>query len=479
MKCNLRNETLRFKASASATFLALFLAASPALPAGLSDMLNEQFNTMSNITMPGVYETQRRGVLSGGSVAARSKIVNTQIVSMVPPSWKGGCGGIDLFAGSFSFINGEQFVQLLRSIASNAAGYAFQVALSTVCDQCMTWMNSLQKSMQALNQFAGNSCQLAQGIVNTATDGIDSINWKGRNDVSLTNMWKGFTDDYLSGWTQMSGKSETEKRKENDPTGYAEDVTGNIVWREIKKSNVNRWFVNAAGGSDSELLEQLMSLTGTVVVEDLQNDDSGGKTNPVTPYDALIRLQDLALGTTEARVYGCDSTDENGCLAPNIRVEPMEGLSERYRDIMRSVVMKYLTNPDGSLMTEQEKNVVANLPAALGASLRNLSVQSPAAAYELVERSAAAVAIDISYSSAVEMIQAVRAAITSASSDKRDRVYQQLIKVENDLRADYSQLIQTFGSVAQALEYAQLVNRNVRKAEVWMMQAKKAQTTNG
>ena len=223
------NKPSQLRLSATAVLLALSLTSPVAMPAGLSDMLNEQFNTMSNITMPDVFETQRRGVLSGGSIATRSKIVNTQVVSMVPPGWKAGCGGIDLFAGSFSFINGDQFVQLLRSIASNAAGYAFQVALSTVCEQCMTWISSLQKSMQALNQFAGNSCQLAQGIVNQATDGMDFVDWKGRQGQSLTNMAKGFTTDFLSSWTQSGGESPEETRKNNDPTGYQEEVTGNIV----------------------------------------------------------------------------------------------------------------------------------------------------------------------------------------------------------------------------------------------------------
>ena len=77
------------------------------------------------------------------------------------------------------------------------------------------------------------------------------------------------------------------------------------------------------------------------------------------------------------------------------------------------------------------------------------------------------------------MIQAVRVAISKAKSDKRDRVYAQLIKVENNLRADYAQLIQTYGSIRGALDYAHLVNRNVRKTEVWLSQQKKAQTTNG
>ena len=130
-------------------------------------------------------------------------------------------------------------------------------------------------------------------------------------------------------------------------------------------------------------------------------------------------------------------------------------------------------------MEEQEKNVVTSLPASLGASLRNLAVQSEPAARDLVERSSAAIAVDQTYTAAVEMIQAVRVAISKAKSDKRDRVYAQLIKVENNLRADYAQLIQTYGSIRGALDYAHLVNRNVRKTEVWLSQQKKAQTTNG
>lgn len=473
------NKPSQLRLSATAVLLALSLASPVAMPAGLSDMLNEQFNTMSNITMPGVFETQRRGVLSGGSIATRSKIVNTQVVSMVSPGWKAGCGGIDLFAGSFSFINGDQFVQLLRSIASNAAGYAFQVALSTVCEQCMTWISSLQKSMQALNQFAGNSCQLAQGIVNQATDGMDFVDWKGRQGQSLTNMAKGFTTDFLSSWTQSGGESPEETRKNNDPTGYQEEVTGNIVWREIKTSNVSRWFTDSNGNTDNELLQQLMSLTGTVVVEDLKNDENGEKVNPTTPYDALIRLSDLALGNANATVYRCNNYDANGCLSPTSRQLEITGLKDRYREVLLSVVQKYATDPDGSTMEEQEKNVVTSLPASLGASLRNLAVQSEPAARDLVERSSAAIAVDQTYTAAVEMIQAVRVAISKAKSDKRDRVYAQLIKVENNLRADYAQLVQTYGSIRGALDYAHLVNRNVRKTEVWLSQQKKAQTTNG
>ena len=85
----------------------------------LQSQMDSVFDSMINVTRPGVFEGQRRGVVSAGSVYVRNKIVDTNVVTFVPPSWKGGCGGIDFFGGSFSFIDADQFIQLMRAVASN------------------------------------------------------------------------------------------------------------------------------------------------------------------------------------------------------------------------------------------------------------------------------------------------------------------------------------------------------------------------
>ena len=120
---------------------------------GLQNKMDAVFNDMSNVSRPGVFETQRRGVLSGGSAYVRSPIMNTELVNLQAPSFKAGCGGIDFFGGSFSFINADQFVQLLRSVASNAKGYAFQIALDIACSE-----EALQKPSLILRPE--NSCLL-------------------------------------------------------------------------------------------------------------------------------------------------------------------------------------------------------------------------------------------------------------------------------------------------------------------------------
>ena len=171
------------KTAVAVTFAVSALTFPSLSHAGLQDELDSIFSSMSNTTSPGVFKTQRRGVLSGGRYTEKTKIFNENLISFAPPSWKGGCGGIDMFNGSFSFVSSEQIVQLLRQVAANAKGYAFQLALDNVCPDCSKHIESFQKKIQALNQHLGNSCQLAQGIVNDVTSAYEM---KGKTDASIT-----------------------------------------------------------------------------------------------------------------------------------------------------------------------------------------------------------------------------------------------------------------------------------------------------
>ena len=41
----------------------------------------------------------------------------------------------------------NQFVDLMRAVASNAAGYAFQLAINAMCPDCGNTMSDLQKKV--------------------------------------------------------------------------------------------------------------------------------------------------------------------------------------------------------------------------------------------------------------------------------------------------------------------------------------------
>ena len=110
---------------------------------------------------------------------------------------------VDFFAGSFSFINADQFVALMKATAANAAGYAFQLAMSAMCETCMAAIETLQKKVQELNQYFGNSCQLAQGIVN---DTAAAMGFQRGSSASLINTAGGVADVFGS-WTSSDGEN--------------------------------------------------------------------------------------------------------------------------------------------------------------------------------------------------------------------------------------------------------------------------------
>jgi conjugative transfer pilus assembly protein TraH len=200
--------------------------------AGLDTQLTVMFNTLTNATAPTAHLGQRRGVVTGGSVVARNRIMNESLWHLVPPSVKAGCGGIDLFGGSFSFISMEQFQNLLRAIASNAAGYAFEIALQTMCKDCMEVMETLQKKLLALNQGFANSCQLAKGIVNDVADAFDVAH---KDKTSLIGTLNGIGDLFEMRST-ATGTDTVKAAYDSATDEQKKELTGNLVWQALKRN---------------------------------------------------------------------------------------------------------------------------------------------------------------------------------------------------------------------------------------------------
>ncbi|MCZ0198736.1 conjugal transfer protein TraH [Escherichia coli] len=116
---------------------AALLTVTPAASADVNSDMNQFFNKLgfaSNTTQPGVWQGQAAGYAYGGSLYARTQVKNVQLISMTLPDINAGCGGIDAYLGSFSFINSEQLQRFVKQIMSNAAGYFFDLALQTTVD---------------------------------------------------------------------------------------------------------------------------------------------------------------------------------------------------------------------------------------------------------------------------------------------------------------------------------------------------------
>lgn len=440
----------------TSTALALCLAAGATLPVashagGLQDQMDNLFNQMTNTTDPGVFETQTRGALAGGRYIAKSPIMNTNFANLQIPSWKAGCGGVDLFGGSFSFINADQFVQLLRSVAANATGYAFQLALSNVFPDGAELLSELQSRIQNLNQMMGNSCQLAQGVVN---DSVGAMGFKLDNDVRTSATITGAMTDYFATWSETDGVSSRASLKQSNPAEYEKQM-GNIVWKELRRNRVDLWFANTTSGTsgslDTDLLEAIMSMTGTVIVGEGSDDDTNiARSLPGN----MVKLRDLIEGGT-VKVYDCGGDTENCAVSSTspTKTITLTGLRSKIKEAYLGngstsdgLIMKYATGTEGMAATTQEQAVSANAGSA-GSMLSRLSTVSSLTAREFAEESAGAMALSMIRDAARRMITTAYTAVATSQSSHanlaREQLRDSLAELDREadaLRGDYGDL---------------------------------------
>lgn len=459
--------------------LALLLAIQCPLPAyaDLQREMDGMFGTLTNFSAPTAHLGQRRGVITGGSLVARNGITNTNLVSFIPPSFSAGCGGIDLFAGSFSFINFNQFVQLLRNIAANAAGYAFELAIGAMCPWCASVMTDLQKKVQELNQMFSNSCRLAQGMVNDTVKAFDLQSKTAMSNVSFT---QGISDVFSS-WTNTSALGDpVQQVKQNAPNDMAQKIQGNLVWRALVNQNAGAWF--RFGGNP--LLEAAMSLSGTVIVDaPAAAPDGKGENTPVSAPPPILRIKDLMYGNDAGNsyqtvnLYSC--TDGHGadqCLKTVSQAVNLIGLKQRVMEILLGsgnngpgLIQKFATNQ--GQITQVEQAFMQTVPDAIGGMIHNLAREDAGIARLWAEEAAPVIALELAQLIVNDLLAAVQTAshlndhayaklLMDALQDAREQIQDEYVTIAGrygnpqTMMAFYQQLMNTvkprqYGTVAQ------------------------------
>ncbi len=242
---------------------ALAITFSTSSMASIQTQMQGWFNEMGaygNVTGAQVISGQTGTVYTGGSMYMRTPIRNYQMASIAPPSIRAGCGGIDLFAGSFSFINSEQLTALLRNIANNAVGYAFMMAVKSVSPDLADLLQYLQDQASKINNMNMNSCQMAEGIV-TATlgpmlsDKKEQANAQGTGSL-LSNLWPDSFQSFDSWRQDKASKKQARQQAANADANLKEILEpGNVVWKALQKTD-----------TPDELKELMMSMVGTIII---------------------------------------------------------------------------------------------------------------------------------------------------------------------------------------------------------------------
>lgn len=268
----------------------------------------------ANINGPTAFQGQSAGYYSLGNIWTRFPQKTTNIANLQLPRARAGCGGIDIFAGSFSFINASEIVAMLKAVANNAVGFAFSLAIDTVCPECSKIMQEFSQKAQLMNNLNINSCEMAQGLVGGVWPKGDLADKAVCEAIGNA---EGVFTDYAAakhGCGTRGQRASTTAQGAGKYDDVNPSVPRNYTWTILKMSA----FFSPGGQFDEELAEYAMTLLGTVIYVP-PKDDEPGKFVPVAGEVSSTLVTALLDGTTgtNVQIFDCDEPEQ--CLNPGTK----------------------------------------------------------------------------------------------------------------------------------------------------------------
>lgn len=308
-----------------------------------------EMGASANVTGPTAYEGQSAGYYSAGSMWARFPQRSIQPFNLQLPHARAGCGGIDLFAGSFSFINTAELVAMLKATANNALGFAFKLAIDTISPEIGKVMDELAQKVQQMNQMNISSCETAQALVGglwPKSDTASSVICESiANSQGAVADWARARQNCNNG-----GQRDALKGANSDPAMARQaGMPQNYTWEALK---------GRYGGFDQETKELLMTLVGTVIYNPQPAGGTGPSFRPIGGADAAIVTAFLdGTSTAPHTIWKCDEPDK--CMNPTAvqMVIPVNSsIKKKVRDVIVSMRGKIRT--PGVQLTLQEQQLL-------------------------------------------------------------------------------------------------------------------------
>ncbi len=386
----------------------------------------KNYNGSVTVDSPDVYKGQLSGYATGGGVHVRNKVFNRKPVTITPPSYSAGCGGIDLHMGSASLIKQEELVDAMKGIVSGATSYAFLLAMESVSPSAKNVMADLQKLATELNQIQINSCEVGQQLTGMVWPKNKAASQHICSTLSAQN---GSFSSFAEAKHDCSNEKQSPTSADNGDAFYGEY---NLAWEVIKKDPYLR--------NSPEFAELFMSLTGTYIM------DSGGtpKWYPSKVEDsrflaALLYGEELegykcviSKGASQGNLFQgkCLEIDENAVLD-----DGKEGSSwfDSVHNKLISIQDKIYTDTP---LEEDEKHLINSTTLPVLRTICAMSVFHKGFAPVDLARISKLVAIDIMVSFIKEVIQKARATALQIkqvqyNSDSIDHFVNNLSRVES------------------------------------------------
>jgi len=409
-------------------------------------------------TAPQVIEQNGYKYATGGRMMVRMPVQQKQIATFKAPNYRiSGCGAIDMFGGSMSFMSAGQLITTLQTIGSSGIpSFAFMLAMRTISSQITDTLQEVFKVMREVNNLSLDTCKAAATAVNSIAAGkLTSSSENNCIDQKIQNTNMDYTDAVLA----CTGNDATKHAAlDNDKAREEAFEAGNLAWILMDKSGI--------ASSDHQLRMALMSLTGTIIKKkimrnpttgldfiDEANEDAEQKLeyiesvllNPPTSSGATKGLLDALINGGSTAIYKCNGQilTRFGCkeltyqtvtfdATGNTATTSDDALLARTSRILRSVFSKIRTR---AALTRDEEQWIAKstLPIykllAAGAALKGMSGD------RMVQEAAQPMAFEMLYQYFNGVLDRVKnATFDSSYGDVTDKYREGLEKVDTIFR---------------------------------------------
>ena len=410
-----------------------------------------------NINDPQAYNGQSAGYYTLGGIHTRSKVMTVNPVNIQLPSARAGCGGIDMYMGSFSFINKDQFVALLKSIASSSVGFAFQLALETISPVIAEKTRELQDLIQKINNMSINSCEQAAALVGGVWPESDAAS---QNICSTLGTQRGFFSDAAAakhGCSSGGQRASTNKSLANsDPAVVPVDT--NYAWTGLISSG----YFGSGSSLNKELAELFMSMTGTIIVLSPANDSSP---SPVTHYPSMIRDNNAITAMLDGgnvKVYRCDETSK--CLYPtetNININSNQAFNAKVKNMIIGMISKI---ENDTALSEEEIAFLNVTSLPLYKILNVHSAYSQVTNLLDIESYSEVIALDILYSYLRDMLKIAEDAsksIQKADTTQVEEFKKNIATIQQGLRAREQSNADKFKNTITIVERTAMIEQHL------------------
>lgn len=428
--------------------------------ADLNNAMGGMFdNVMYNTTSATTINTARRSGFALGSASARTRVMNLNVASFVPPSASAGCGGFDLTGGSFSFINADEFVEFGKTVVQNAAGALFRTALDQFMPSVAKVMESMQKTVTDFNRHFGNSCQMAEGLlVNTDSAFMEQYDHK----ANLRNIRETGADLFDS----MSSASRGEASRE-DTSLTGDGLQGNLLWNAMREVNTESWFP----GGDNELKEIILNVASTIIVgENVPAADGEGDSPNIQyiPAGNGLTLRDFiftegAGGDGEAgelTLYRCAAGDYIDCATMEVQtMTGVQGFQTRIEEVLFGTGGILERQASGAELEPAQETFINNMPGPTASVLYQFTRIDQSFARESLRLMTPAISVNLGYQFVEELLAAARASIARSEHPQKQKMQDRIEEAQYRIRREHDVLIREYGSIADLVDnYVTLLN---------------------